>query len=383
MKLNEQLTETNSYPMDALMARYRALLNDGVPIINLAVGDPADETCPAARHAAMTFLNDHSSSSYPRHIGSSDYRESVSNWAQEAHGIDLDPNHHVLSCNGTKEAIFSLPLVMDWTANKRMFFSSMAYPVYKKSAQYLNIPFIELPVDRDSNFFPDLSIIHSDQWESCQIFWINSPNNPTTAIASKEYLKSLLNYANTYDFLIASDECYNDLYDDHQPPSMLDFPASDRWIVFRSLSKRSHMTGYRCGAIISKHRDVIRALTQLRSPMGVGTSPIIQAAGQAAWNDRHAIQSTRMDYKMKRSKLRRVLEGAGFKIFGGDAGFYFWISHPDFSSSDAIAEWFLDRNILVTPGHVFGEGGSGYARLVYCVKMNILEQVIERIENKK
>src|SRR6185436_13168230 len=101
-------------------------------------------------------------------------------------------------------------------------------------------------------------------WAECGLFWLNSPHNPTSAVASRPYLEKLLSLAEKHDFMVCSDECYSELYYDERPASCLEFPDSGRWIVFASLSKRSHMTGYRCGAILSRNEEVTRLMSKMR-----------------------------------------------------------------------------------------------------------------------
>ncbi|MGA0242704.1 MAG: aminotransferase class I/II-fold pyridoxal phosphate-dependent enzyme, partial [Candidatus Marinamargulisbacteria bacterium] len=151
------------------------------------------------------------------------------------------------------------------------------------------------------------------------------------------------------------------------------------WVCFRSLSKRSHMTGYRSGAIISKNTTFMTHLKKMRSPMGVGTPSFIQDAATWAWTDDHHVIGHRTHYNQKRHRVRAALTTAGFTVFGSTAGFYFWVKHSDHATSDALAEWFLHRDILVTPGTVFGADGNPYIRLVFCLRDDVLDALIQRL----
>ena len=150
--------------------------------------------------------------------------------------------------------------------------------------------------------------------ENSQLFWINSPHNPTTAIASLDYLKRLVKLAEQYDFIVCSDECYNDLYSNQVPASILDVD-SENWVCFRSLSKRSHMTGYRSGAIMSNNKTLMAHLKKMRSPMGVGSPSFVQSAATWAWGDESHVANHRDHYNQKRLKLKTCRTGcrvAGF-----------------------------------------------------------------------
>lgn len=368
MNFNSYLINEREYPLESLRKKVDALRKEGRTIIDLTIGDPKDPTYTDVVTRTIKALERTPVSQYPKTLGNMALLDAFSAWARTHHAIELTPVKHTISCNGTKEAIFHLAMAFDWSDRKEIWFSSLSYPVYKSSAGLLGIPYRELPVSEATNFFPDLERISEEDWKKCRLFWLNSPHNPTSAIASKAYMSALIKRAEKYDFLIASDECYNDLYyGDEEPTSVLDFPESTHWISCRSLSKRSHMTGYRSGILASKNEPLMAMLAKSRAPMGVGTPSFIQEGATAAWLDETHVLTNRANYKAKRDSIKKALEEKGFRVFGAEAGFYMWLSHPKYSSSEALCELFLDQDMLMTPGTAFGKDGEGYARLTYCI----------------
>jgi aspartate/methionine/tyrosine aminotransferase len=378
MQFNPYLITGQTYFIAALNERLAALRAEGRDIISLIMGDPIEPTWPPVREAVITALQATAVSQYPKNRGESFYLEAVSAWAERTLGQHFDPATEILSCNGTKEAIFHLPLLFDWSSGREMWIPSLSYPVYEAAARTLNVPLRTLPLSEVNGFLPDLDSLSPADWRQCQVFWINSPHNPTTAIASRSWYEKLLALAERYNFLVCSDECYNELYYTEAPPAScleIDSPNS---LVFRSLSKRSHMTGYRMGALLSRNRELIRLLGKLREPIGVGTPSFIQHGGATAWQDDAHPRVFAEGYRRKRDLISAALRAAGCRVFGAEAGFYLWFSHPDCLSSEQLVEAFIEAGLLITPGTAFGVDGEGYARMTYCVTQEVAEEVARR-----
>jgi len=379
MEFNSYLTEEKEYALLGAQKRAEKLKNAGVDVINLTVGDPKESTFEPLKDLLISQIQKMTHSQYPKAAGDPEYLKAVSKWAKTTYGQDIDPETEILSCNGSKEAIFTIPIALKWTS-KKVFVPSLSYPVYEMSAGLLGIDVETLPISRETDFLPDLDAISDEKWAECGIYWINSPHNPTTAIASNEYLEKLLAIAEKHDFLVCSDECYNALYYSERPASCMNFPNSKQWLMFRSLSKRSHMTGFRVGAMISKNRELMSYLRKMRASMGVGTPTFIQKAAITAWEDVVHPKENAERYKKKRDMILPVLKEKGFDIFGAEAGFYLWFSHPNIETSEELCDLFAEKGIVITPGTAFGKDGEGYARMVYCDTEEIIEKVISRVK---
>jgi len=380
MKLNPYLREKKEYPLFIYAQKAEELKAQGVNVINLTIGDPLDDTYDAVHEATISSLQAMKNSRYPKSKGEAPYLKSVADWAERNHNLKLDPSLEILSCNGSKEAIFHVTMLLDWSDGGEIFIPSLSYPVYEASAALHGVPYRYLPLKEKNNFLPDLDIITEEEWRKCRLFWINSPHNPTTAMADISYFEKLVALAEKHDFIICADECYNDIYYNEKPASILDCANSQNWILFRSLSKRSHMTGYRCGAIISRNTEIIAALGRMRAPMGQGSPTFIQDGASEAWKDDKHPQVFSKTYRAKRDLLKEALENKGFHIFGGEASFYLWFSHPDIPESTKILDLFIEQGIVITPGTAFGPDGEGYVRMVFCVTEEVCRDTAERIK---
>ena len=379
--INPYLKENREYPLITIKRQAEQLKTEGHNVIDLTIGDPQDRTFDGAVQTIQHFMAQNTVSQYPLATGSTRYLEAVSNWAERNYQIKLEPIKHIFSSNGSKEAIFLFALTFDWSDwAKEIWFSSIGYPVYEASARTVNASIRKLPIDRMSGFFPDLDVITDSEWERCRLFWINSPHNPTSMTVDRAYFQRLLSLAEKHGFIVCSDECYNELYDDQRPVCSLDFHKSDRWVAFRSLSKRSHMTGFRLGAVLSQNEEIMKYFRLCRSPIGVGTPTYNQEAGISAWNDEKHVEHNRQQYRQKRKLIRSALVNRGFGIHGGRDGFYFWLSHPNWPTAEQLCNLFLSQGICVTPGTAFGEDGEGYIRLVYCISLELCQKLCLRIE---
>ncbi len=383
-EFNPFLESYSGYALAQLQEKADSLKAQGQSIINLTVGDPKGALVSQMKTKLVQEIEAMSVSQYPSPIGHIEYRQAVSDWAKKHYQINVSAEDNIISCNGSKEAIFSFPLALNWGQNKRIYIPSLSYPVYASSAGLLNIPIHYLPISEESHFLPDLDQISPKEWDECGLFWLNSPHNPTSAIADSAYVARLLELAEKHRFWVCSDECYNDLYyTKTRPASCLDFPDSDRWVVFRSLSKRSHMTGFRIGALISQNKALIKLLKKMRATMGVGTPTFIQKAAIKAWEDEQHPKAHRDQSQQKRDILKSALNQLGFDIFGANAGFYLWAKHPQCQHGDRICEQLLNIGILATPGAAFGKDGQQYIRMVYCDTLSTISQAAQQLSQLK
>ena len=218
-----------------------------------------------------------------------------------------------------------------------------------------------LPLLRENGFLPDLDSVDDDTWRRTAIVWVNYPNNPTGALAPIAFYERLAELAARFDFAIASDEAYTELWFDEPPASALQVADRSRVIVFQTLSKRSSMTGYRSG-FVAGPPEVIAALKSYRPSVGTAPQEFVQRASVVAWDDERHVEETRARYTAKRDVLLPVLAARGWEVVASEATMYLWVAIPTGESAEAVAERLLERGVLVSPGTFFGPSGEGYIR---------------------
>jgi succinyldiaminopimelate transaminase len=350
-----------SYPFVRLEEARRRLVAQGIDVIDFGKGDPNEPTDPMIRQALVDALPERSP--YPLAQGLPELRTAVAQWCERRFGVVLDPDTEIVPTYGSKEAIFSLAQVLvDPHSQKRcVVYCEPAYPVYERGALFAGAEVHTLPLLRDHDFLPDLDAVDDETWRRTAIVWVNYPNNPTGALAPLSFYERLADLAERFDFAIASDEAYSELWFDEPPASALQIADRSRVIVFQTLSKRSSMTGYRSG-FVAAPPEVIAALKSYRPSVGTAPQEFVQRASVVAWSDERHVEETRARYAAKRDVLLPVLVAKGWEVVASDATMYLWVAIPTGETAEAVAERLLQRGLLVSPGTFFGPSGEGYIR---------------------
>jgi acetylornithine aminotransferase len=235
------------------------------------------------------------------------------------------------------------------------------YPVYERGALFARARVERVPLRAEHGFLPDLDAIDEVTWSRVALFWVCYPNNPTGAVAPLSFYERLAERAAEHNFLVCSDEAYSELWFDEPPASALQVPDPSNVVVFNTLSKRSSMTGYRCG-FVAAAEPVIESLRKFRPNVGTAPQVFVQRAAIAAWNDEEHVERNRALYARKRALFVELFERKGVRLAGSDATMYLWVETPAGESSEEFAERLLAYGVVVAPGSFFGAAGEGYVR---------------------
>ena len=360
MRLSPVLAETGTYPFVRLEQAKRRLQAAGVELIDFGKGDPMEPTHPRIRAALADAVAERMG--YPLAEGLPELRDAIADWCGRRFGVAVDPNTEVIPTYGSKEAIFLLAqVVLDDDSDRRVVLTTEpGYPVPDRGAAFAGGEAVPLPLLEENAFLPELGAF--DEWERVAILWINYPNNPTGAVAPLAFLQRAAELARAYDFVLASDEAYTELWFDTPPHSALEVRERGNVAVFNTLSKRSSMTGYRSG-FVAANATLIDALRQFRPSVGTAPQEFVQRASIVAWNDERHVEETRATYRRKRETLLPVLQRKGTRVAGSVATMYLWLEVPPEESSEDFAERLLEHGLIVSPGSFFGAAGEGYWRL--------------------
>lgn len=360
---NPALEQLGGYPL----ARFQDLANelraDGRPLHDLSIGDPDEPTPGFIRQALVDAVGP--VSRYPTAAGRRELREAVAGWVRRRHGVEVDPDRHVLPTAGSKEGIFHLPLaVLDPHGPRRgVTWGDPGYPVYGRGALFAGGVSDPVTLTHEEGWKLDLGALDSDRLQAACMAWINYPHNPTGATVTLDDLRAQVAVAREHDLLLCSDECYQELWFDRPAPSVLEATEGDLSGVLAavSLSKRSGMTGYRAGAFVGDP-ELIRRLRVLRPNLGTASPDFVQAAATAAWGDQDHVDERRAVFAAKREVVLPFLAAAGIEVSGSAATFYVWFRAPG-GDDAAYAEALLEERIVASPGRAFGPGGVGWLRL--------------------
>jgi succinyldiaminopimelate transaminase len=350
------LASVGTYPFVRLEEAKRRVAAAGTELIDFGVGDPRERTPPLIREALLASVDE--TSKYPLAEGLPELREAIAAWVRRRFGVRLDPGRQVIPTLGSKEAIFSLAqVVVDRDGARNVVaYTEPGYPVYERGARFAGAEPLALPLLGENGFLPDLSRLDLGR---LAILWLNYPNNPTGAVAPRDFLEDAAALARENDFVLAADEAYTELWFDEPPPSALQVRSLRNVVVFNTLSKRSSMTGYRSG-FAAGDDELIGAMRAFRPTVGTAPQEFVQRASIVAWGDEAHVEEARALYRAKRDALLPVLEKKGLRVAASRAGMYLWLQVE--GDADAYAESLLEHGVVVSPGSFFGPSGEGYVR---------------------
>ncbi|HEX5843581.1 MAG TPA: succinyldiaminopimelate transaminase [Pseudomonas sp.] len=397
--MNNALQQLQPYPFEKL----RALLG-GVqppahkPAIALSIGEPKHRS-PAFVAEALS-ANLEQLAVYPTTLGIPALREAIANWCSRRFNLQagaLDPARHVLPVNGTREALFAFTqAVVQRSAPGQepglVVSPNPFYQIYEGAALLAGAQPHYLPCLEEHGFNPDFDAVSDAVWQRCQILFLCSPGNPTGALIPLETLKKLIALADKFDFVIAADECYSELYfDEANPPAGLltacaELGRSDfaRCVVFHSLSKRSNLPGLRSG-FVAGDADIMKSFLLYRTYHGCAMPVQTQLASVAAWNDEAHVKANRDLYREKFDAVLRVLDGV-LDVQRPDGGFYLWAKTP-IDDETFTRELFAREHVTVVPGSylsrsVNGENpGAGRVRMALVAPLAECVAAAERIRD--
>ena len=377
--MNPALRALKPYPMAELQARKTALLNAGKTVYDFGTGDPIEPTpafIPEALKAAVPTI-----SQYPSVAGTPALRRAVAAYLQRRFGVVMNSESQLLPAAGSKEAIFHLPMAfLDPATNKNtVIYGTPGYPVYQAGTLFAGGHEHPVTLQRSSGYRLDLAALPSEVLTRTAIAWINYPHNPTGACVDRVYYQAQAEVAGAHGIILASDECYQDLWFDDAmapPPSILEV-ATTGVLAFHSCSKRSGMTGYRTG-FIAGDATLIKAYRGWRAAMGVGSPTFVEAAATAAWSDDAHVIERRHQFAAKYRLLADGLSAKGIAVLPSSAGLYLWAQVPGGHTADAYAARCLAAGIVVSPGGFFGDGGEGWFRLALVPSLPDCAQALNR-----
>ena len=367
--MNPDLDKLLPYPFE----RLASLLKDSTPspelgLISLAVGEPQHPVPDCVRAALLDNLD--GIGSYPATRGESGLRTAIADWLCRRFSLSaVDADTQVLPVNGTREALFAFAQAVvqrsSSTGVARVAMPNPGYQIYEGAAFLAGAEPLYLDCIPDNAYLPDLTAVSAADWDAVQLLYLCSPGNPTGAVMSLDYLKQALALAERHDFVIASDECYSEIYLDETapPPGLLQAAAalgnSDyrRCVVFHSLSKRSNVPGMRSG-FVAGDADVLAGFLRYRTYHGCAMSPTVQAASIAAWQDEAHVLENRNLYRQKFAGVMPVLESK-LAVVAPSASFYLWPQIPDGDDLAFARRLWEQGHVRALPGSFLGRSASG------------------------
>ena len=358
LSMNPDLARLQPYPFER-MARLHAGVTPPASMhtIRLSIGEPKHPTPGLITEALIEHL--HGLSLYPSTRGSDALREAIAAWLTRRFALpaaSLDPARQVLPVNGTREALFAIAqCLVDRSADPLVLMPNPFYQIYEGAALLAGAEPWFLNTDAASGYLPDFEAVPESVWQRCQLIYVCSPGNPTGRVLAQPALQQLIELALRYDFVIASDECYSEIYQDdsHPPPGLLAAAAAmgndsyRQCLVFHSLSKRSNAPGLRSGFVAGDAR-LIEAFLLYRTYHGCAMPPATQDASARGWQDEQHVAENRRLYREKFAAVSDILAPV-LELQTPPASFYLWPRTP-IDDQEFARRLYQQQNVIVLPG---------------------------------
>ena len=355
------------YPLALIPIRKRALIARGVDVIDLGAGDADLPPPPAAVDALAAASRIPAMNRYGFGLGNPAYREAVSSWMAMRFGVRFDPFTGIVPLLGSKEGLSHIALGYVNEGDVTIV-PDPGYNAYKGGTLLSSGKPYLYGLRAANEFLVDLDEIPADVLKSARILYLNYPNNPTAAIAPRDYLERVVRRCRELDILLVYDNAYSEMgFDGYVPPSIFEIDgAVDVAVEFHSLSKTYNMTGWRCAWACGK-ADVIATLTKVKSYVDTGAFMAVQQAGVAAIESwANFVPGNVAVFKERRDAAVQAFRAAGFSCDVPKAAMYLWIPLPEGVSSAAFSDRLMeDEGVIVMPGTGFGASGEGYFRISF------------------
>ena len=379
-RLAARFEQLPPYPLATIPQKKRELLARGVDVIDLGAGD-ADLAPPAS---ALRALHEASQnpllSRYGFGLGYVPYREEIVQWMEKRFGTRFDPFTEVVPLIGSKEGISHLAFAY-LEPGAAAIIPEPGYNAYQGGTLLSGADAYRYPLRPRTNFLVDLDEIPADVLRRARILYLNYPNNPTAAVAPREYLERVVARCRELDILLVYDNAYSELaFDGYVPPSIFEIDgARDVAIEFHSLSKTYNMTGWRCGWAVAKP-ETAATLARVKSFVDTGQFMAVQAAGAAALRCyEEFVPNNVATFKARRDAAVAAFREAGFDCETPRATMYLWIPLPEGIPSALFAERLLeDEGVVVMPGSSFGAGGEGFFRISFITSPERIAEAAQR-----
>jgi N-succinyldiaminopimelate aminotransferase len=387
--VNPRLSQLQPYPFEKLRVLLAGLTPAGTPI-RLSIGEPQHATPDLIRHALTSHID--GLSVYPTTAGLDRLRETMADWFTRRYGLTaLDPRTQVLPVNGTREALFAFgQAVIDASRpHPAVVCPNPFYQIYEGAALLAGAEPLFLNQTEAGSFALDLDSLTRQQWDRTQLLYVCSPANPSGRVLTLDEWRSLFERSDRHGFVIASDECYSEIYSDRPPVGALEAAQHlgrdgfRNLVVFNSLSKRSNAPGLRAGAVAGD-ATLLQQFLLYRTYHGCAMSLAVQHASIAAWHDEAHVTENRRQYREKFESLIPLLQPV-MSVPAPDAGFYLWARVPGGDDETFARDLFAATNVTVLPGQYLARDahgtnpGRGYVRMALVPGLSDCVEAARRI----
>lgn len=382
MDTAERLQKIPPYLFMTLRNKIAEARARGVDVISLAIGDPVEPTPDPVIEALYTAARDPENHRYPtdEEWGMRAFREAVARWYARRYDAALDPAREIVALIGSKEGCHHFALGMV-NPGETVLVTDPGYPGYKPSIWFAGGEPVPVAMRPEDGFLPRLADIPSDVARNARAFYLNYPNNPTGAVATRAFLAELVEFAKAYDIAVCYDNPYSEMVFGVERLSFLNAPgAKDVGVELNSLSKPFNMTGWRIGMACG-NPDIVKAIATVKANTDSGVFNAVQYAGIEALDNGDACTARMLDiYGARRDKVLAALRDLGWTYDPPKGTFYLWVPVPSGHTSASFCDHMLEScAVVLAPGAAYGVNGEGFVRFSLTVADDRLDEALARM----
>lgn len=379
--LSDRFRSLPPYPLAGIPEAKKRLLAEGVDIIDLSVGDADLAPPPAAVEGMREAVGNPDLSRYPFNLGLAEFRAEVVSWMKRRFGVELDPVKEIVPLIGSKDGIAHLPLAFI-NPGDAAFIPDPGYAPYWSGVWLAGGDPIRVPLREENDFLIPLAELDPSDVGRAKLLYLNYPNNPTTALAPKEYLREAVDFCRENDLLLVYDNAYSEVaFDGYHPPSIFEIEgAKEVSLELHSFSKTFNMTGWRVGWAAG-NPELIGALARIKSFVDTGVFLGVQAAAARALSSSEDwVPSNIQVFQDRRDAAVAALREEGFRLQTPKATMYLWIPVPtEEKGLDFCRRALEEEGVIILPGSSMGEGGEGFFRIALTTSEARLQEAARRL----
>lgn len=375
----DRLHSVQEYYFSKKLREVRGLMNQGKPIINMGIGSPDLAPSPKVLETLRDSIMDTGAHQYQSYQGLPQLREAIADFYKQKFDVSVDPNIEVLPLMGSKEGIMHISMAF-LNVGDEVLLPNPGYPTYASVTNLVGGVPRTYDLTLENGWFPDLQELSKQDLSKVKLMWVSYPHMPTGATATKEQLKTLVDFALKHEILLVNDNPYSFVLSNN-PTSILSIEgAKDCTLELNSLSKTFNMAGWRVGMVLG-NEEHINAVLKVKSNMDSGMFYGIQKGAVAALQSGPEwFEALDKVYTQRRELMFQLVENLGCTYDKNAVGMFVWCKLPEGAapSEEFIDQVLYDKDIFIAPGTIFGSNGEGYIRFSLCVKEEKIKEAIER-----
>jgi aspartate/methionine/tyrosine aminotransferase len=379
IEVADRLQSVSEYYFSMKLREVQQLVSQGKPIINMGIGSPDLQPHPTVVTALQNSLNDTKAHQYQSYQGIPELRQQIATFYKNNYEVTLNSTSEILPLMGSKEGIMHISLAF-LNPGDGVLIPNPGYPTYESVAKIVQAKPVFYNLTEENNWFPDFEELEKLDLSNVKLMWINYPNMPTGAKATKSDFEKIVDFGKKHNILIVNDNPYSFVLNDN-PISILKTPNSDGFVLeLNSLSKTCNMSGWRVGMVLG-NASLISAILKVKSNMDSGMFYPVQKGAIAAMQvNKNWYEEQNEIYKTRRDLIFKIADKLNCLYDKGTAGLFVWAKIPNDKTPEEIVDYLLyEKNIFITPGSIFGTNGKNYIRFSLCVTKEVIQEALERV----